>query len=80
MNLYSTSKKVLPNSNMGTPNPLNIERNKIMSDFLFFLLGLMIGGLSGITLMCMCIIAKKSDLELMPYEKNKTEEHSTNKR
>lgn len=51
-----------------------------MSDFLFFLLGLMIGGLSGITLMCMCIIAKKSDSELMPYEKNKTEEHSTNKR
>ena len=50
-----------------------------MSNFLFFLLGLMIGGLSGITLMCMCIIPKKSDLELVSYEKNKTEEHKTNK-
>ena len=40
---------------------------------------LMIGGLSGITLMCMCIISKKSDLELVSYEKNKTEEHKTNK-
>ena len=52
-----------------------------MSNFLFFLLGLMIGGLSGITLMCMCmcIISKKSDLELVSYEKNKTEEHKTNK-
>lgn len=50
-----------------------------MSNFLFFLLGLMIGGLSGITLMCMCIISKKSDLELVSYEKNKTEEHKTNR-
>lgn len=50
-----------------------------MSNFLFFLLGLMIGGLSGITLMCMYIISKKSDLELVSYEKNKTEEHKTNK-
>ena len=50
-----------------------------MSNFLFFLLGLMVGGLSGITLMCMCIISKKSDLELVSYEKNKTEEHKTNK-
>lgn len=80
MNLYSTSKRCFQIRIWGHPNPLNIERNKIMSDFLFFLLGLMIGGLSGITLMCMCIIAKKSDSELMPYEKNKTEEHSTNKR
>lgn len=50
-----------------------------MSNFLFFLLGLMIGELSGITLMCMCIISKKSDLELVSYEKNRTEEHKTNK-
>ena len=50
-----------------------------MSNFLFFLLGLMIGGLSRITLMCMCIIAKNSDSESISYEKNKTEKYSSNK-
>lgn len=50
-----------------------------MSNFLFFLLGLMIGGLTGITLMCMCIIAKNSDSESICYEKNKTEKYSSNK-
>ena len=32
-----------------------------MTNFLFFLLGLMVGGLMGIVMMCMCIIAKKAD-------------------
>ena len=32
-----------------------------MTNFLFFLLGLIVGGLMGIVMMCLCIIAKKSD-------------------
>lgn len=32
-----------------------------MMNFLFFLLGLMVGGLMGIVMMCMCVIAKKAD-------------------
>ena len=32
-----------------------------MTNFLFFLLGLIVGGLIGIVMMCLCIIAKKSD-------------------
>ncbi len=32
-----------------------------MMNFIFFILGLMIGGLAGIITMCCCIIAKKSD-------------------
>lgn len=32
-----------------------------MTNFLFFLLGLIVGGLMGIVMMCFCIIAKKSD-------------------
>lgn len=32
-----------------------------MTNFLFFLLGLIVGGLMGIVMMCSCIIAKKSD-------------------
>ena len=55
------------------------SRIKEVNQMIKFILGLMIGGLSGITLMCMCIISKKSDLELVSYEKNKTEEYKTNK-
>ena len=32
-----------------------------MTNFLFFLLGLIVGGLMGIVMMCLCIISKKSD-------------------
>ena len=32
-----------------------------MTNFLFFLLGLIVGGLMGIVMMCLCIITKKSD-------------------
>lgn len=32
-----------------------------MTNFLFFVLGLMVGGLIGITMMCLCIVAKKAD-------------------
>ena len=32
-----------------------------MTNFLFFVLGLMVGGLTGITMMCLCTIAKKAD-------------------
>lgn len=80
MNLYSTRKRCFQIQIWGSPNPLVIERNKIMSNFLFFLLGLIIGGLSGITLMCMCIISQKADSKISVYEKNKAEEHSINKR
>lgn len=30
-----------------------------MTNFLFFLLGLIVGGLMGIVMICLCIIAKK---------------------
>lgn len=32
-----------------------------MTNFLFFLLGLIVGGLMGIVMMCLCIVAKKAD-------------------
>lgn len=35
-----------------------------MMNFIFFILGVMIGGLAGITTMCCCIIAKNSDEHL----------------
>ena len=67
---------MLPNSIMGFhPNPLR-KRGKSMSNFLFFLLGLMVGGLSGITLMCFCIIAKESDNHIFKKnDKNTPEKH-----
>ena len=44
-----------------------------MTNFLFFLLGLIVGGLVGIVMMCMCIIARKSD-DLIENQKNNSPE------
>ncbi len=32
-----------------------------MSELLFFVIGLLVGGLTGVTTMCLCIISKEKD-------------------
>ncbi len=44
-----------------------------MSELLFFLLGLVIGGLTGITLMCMLQINRIADERLIQSSNNKNE-------
>jgi hypothetical protein len=43
-----------------------------MSEFLFFILGLMIGGLSGITSICLCMINKKQDIQISKTKKDES--------
>ena len=49
-----------------------------MSELLFFIIGLVVGGLTGVTTMCLCIIVKDSDLEL-PKKKKENIENKTSK-
>lgn len=49
-----------------------------MNELLFFIIGLVVGGLTGVTTMCLCIIAKDSDLEL-PKKKKENIENKTSK-
>lgn len=48
-----------------------------MSELLFFLLGLVIGGLTGITLMCMLQINRIADERLIQSSNNKNEKKNS---
>lgn len=49
-----------------------------MSELLFFVIGLLIGGLTGITTMCLCVISKEKDVAL-PKNKKDSIENKTSK-
>ncbi len=61
--VIASTEFVYPNSNMGKPqSPKRIlEKRNVMNELLFFVLGLMIGGLIGVTVMCILQINRLHD-------------------
>ena len=47
---------------MGNPKPSKLWKGEVMIELLFFVLGLMIGGLTGITVMCCLQINKMNEI------------------
>lgn len=44
-----------------------------MSELLFFVIGLLVGGLAGITTICLCIISKEKDVVFSKNKKDNIE-------
>lgn len=61
----------------GNPQSPSRKGGKYMSELLFFLLGLVIGGLTGITLMCMLQISRIADERLINSSEIKHEKKNS---